>query len=390
MTKFFLRKKVGDRIANGHPWVFANELGDNTGSYTAGDIVELYSYNGSFIGKGYINPNSTIRIRLLTYNKEENINPDFFLNKIKKAQTYRAQLLFKDNYRLIHSEADGLPGLIIDRYCDIFVMQIQTLGIEVWRDAIVEAIKTLFNPKGIYERSDTGSRKIEGLEIKKGHLSTEFNTTITIKEHDLSFLVDVENGARTGYFLDQNYNRTAIQTLVKNKAVLDAFCNTGSFSVHAALYGSKLVTGLDISQEAVNMSKKNAALNNYEHICRFEQANAFDVLREKVNNKEKYDVVILNPPSFATSRQKIDAALNGYKEINRRGMQLLKQGGYLITSSSSNLITADLFKNCLAEAARDSKRQVKQVYYNTQSADHPVVWQIPTTQHLHFYILQVN
>ncbi|MEZ5016770.1 MAG: class I SAM-dependent rRNA methyltransferase [Flavipsychrobacter sp.] len=390
MTKFFLRKKVGDRIANGHPWVFANELGDNTGTYNAGDIVELYSYNGSFVGKGYINPKSAIRIRLLTYNKEEQIDKQFFLNKIEKAQAYRETLSFTDNYRLIHAEGDGLPGLIIDRYGDYFVIQIQTLGIEVWKGAIVDAIKQLFNPKGIYTRNDLGSRKIEGLDTQSAFLTPAFDTLIKIKEHNLSFTVDVAHGERTGYFLDQHFNRSAIQPIVRGKNVLDAFCNTGSFSIHAAHYGAKEVLGLDIEQEAVNMAKKNAQLNNYEQICRFEQANAFDVLREQVNNHKKYDVVILNPPSFASSRQKIDTALNGYKEINRRGMQLIKPGGFLVTSSSSNLISLEDFNHCITNAAKDSKRQVRVVYYNTQSADHPIAWQIPTTQHLHFYILQIN
>ncbi len=389
MAKFFLRKKISDRIAHGHPWVFANELGDSVGNYAIGDIVEVYSYNGSFVGKGYINPNSNIRIRLLTRNNEEHIDQVFFDKRIKQAANYRIQLQYSQNYRVIHGEADLLPGLIVDKYGDILVAQILTYGMECRKEMILNSLQEVLSPKAIYERNDINSRKIETLPLYKGFIKGSTNTALQIKENELSFWVDIENGERTGYFLDQHMNRTAINKVVKGASVLDAFTNTGSFSIHAAYYGAKNVLGLDISTVAVNMSIKNAAQNNLDHICRFEQANAFDALREKVNSNEKYDVVMLNPPSFAGSRQKIDNALNGYKEINRRGMQLLRSGGFLITSSCTNLITQDMFKNTILEAAKDCRRQVKEIYYNTQSPDHPIVWHIPTTQYLKFYILQV-
>ncbi len=389
MTKFFLRKKIGDRVINGHPWIFGNELGDSSGTSEPGDIVEVYSSNGSFVGKGYINPQSQIRIRLLTRNKDEEINNTFFHNRILEAWQYRKEIGYTENCRLIFGEADGMPALIIDKFNDYFVIQTLALGIEKWKSAIVEALQTIFSPKGIYERNDVPVRTLEGLELIKGFLSTPFDTNIIINENGLKFNIDIENGQKTGYFLDQQDNRRAIQHIVKGANVLEAFCYTGSFSVHAAHYGANSVRGLDISENAVAMARRNAELNGYENKCKFEAVNAFDVLKQWVKDGRKYDVVILDPPAFTKSRENIQKAITGYKEINLRGMKLVKPGGFLVTASCTNLVSPEVFLETIALAAKDAKRTLRQVIWQTQASDHPILWNVPTTQYLKFLIVQV-
>ncbi len=389
MTKFFLRKKIGDRVINGHPWIFGNELGDSSGISEPGDIVEVYSSNGSFVGKGYINPQSQIRIRLLTRNKEEEINNAFFYNRILEAWQYRKEIGYTENCRLIFGEADGIPALIIDKFNDYFVIQTLALGIEKWKTAIVEALQTIFSPKGIYERNDVPVRTLEGLELIKGFLSVPFDTNIIINENGLRFNIDIENGQKTGYFLDQQDNRRAIQHIVKGANVLEAFCYTGSFSVHAAHYGANSVRGLDISENAIAMARRNAELNGYENKCKFEPVNAFDVLKQWVKDGRKYDVVILDPPAFTKSRENIQKAITGYKEINLRGMKLVKPGGFLVTASCTNLVSPEVFLQTIALAAKDAKRTLRQVIWQTQASDHPILWNVPTTQYLKFLIVQV-
>ncbi|MCB9045796.1 MAG: class I SAM-dependent rRNA methyltransferase [Chitinophagales bacterium] len=389
MAKFFLRKKIGDRVVNGHPWIFSNELGDSEGKYEPGDIVEVYSYNGSFVGKGYINPSSQIRIRLLTRDKDEQVDKDFFYNKLKEAWEYRQQIGYVENCRLIFGEADGLPALIIDKFNDYFVIQTLALGIDIWKDAIVEALQRIFSPKGIYERNDVPVRDLEDLPQIKGFLSKPFDTNIIINENGLKFHVDIENGQKTGYFLDQQDNRRAIQHIVKGANVLEAFCYTGTFSLHAAHYGAKSVLGLDISENAVAMSTANAKLNGYDKVCKFEAVNAFDVLKVWAKEGRKYDVVMLDPPAFTKSRANIQKAITGYKEINLRGMKMVKPGGFLVTASCTNLVPPDLFLKTIELAAKDAKRKLRQVTWQTQASDHPIMWHIPTTQYLKFLIVQV-
>lgn len=389
MVKYFLRKKVGGRVVNGHPWVFANELGDQEGEAKAGDIVEVYSYNGSFIGKGYYNHESQIRIRLLTRDKDEQIDNAFFYKKIREAWEYRQTLGYVENCRLIFGEADGLPALIIDKFNDYFVLQTLALGIDIWKDAIVEAIQKIFKPKGIYERNDVPVRELEGLEQKKGFLSKPFDTNIIINENGLKFHVDIENGQKTGYFLDQQDNRREIRNIVKDANVLEAFCYTGTFSLHAAHYGAKSVLGLDISEKAVKTATANAELNGYENICKFETINAFDALKTWTKEGREYDVVLLDPPAFTKSRANIQKAITGYKEINLRGMKLVKPGGFLVTASCTNLVPPDLFIEIIQMAAKDARRQLRQVSWQTQAADHPILWHVPTTEYLKFLIVQV-
>jgi len=389
MAKFYLRKKIGDRVVNGHPWVFANELGDSEGEYKAGDIVDVHSSNGTYIGSGYINPSSLIRIRILTRNKQEPINEEFFYNKLLAAWEYRKQLGYVENCRLIFGEADGMPALIIDKFNDYFVIQSMALGIDLWKQAIVDALKKIFNPKGIYERNDVPVRELEGLQQIKGFLSEPFDTNIIINENGLQFHVDIANGQKTGYFLDQQDNRKAIANIVKGANVLEAFCYTGTFSVHAAHYGAKKVLGLDISEQAVEKAKSNALLNGYQHICDFKAVNAFDYLKQISKEQQQFDVVILDPPAFTKSREHIQKAITGYKEINLRGMKLVKPGGFLVSASCTNLVPPDLFLKTIEMAAKDAKRKLRQVTWQTQAADHPIVWHIPNTQYLKFLIVQV-
>lgn len=389
MAKFFLRKKAGDRVINGHPWIFGNELGDSEGTYEPGDIVDVFSYNGSFVGKGYINPASQIRIRLVSREKEEVIDDQFFHKRIAEAWAYRQSIGYVENCRLIFGEADQLPALIIDKFNDYFVIQTLALGIDKWKPAIVKALETIFKPKGIYERNDVPVRELEGLPQQKGFLSAPFDTNIILNENGLKFHVDIVNGQKTGYFLDQQDNRRAVQHIVKGADVLEAFCYTGTFSMHAAHYGAKSVLGLDISETAVNTARRNAELNGFQDKCKFEAVNAFDVLKQWVKEGKRYDVVMLDPPAFTKSRENIQKAITGYKEINLRGMKLTKPGGFLVTASCTNLVPPDMFLKTIEMAAKDAKRKIRQVTWQTQASDHPILWHVPTTQYLKFLIVQV-
>jgi 23S rRNA (cytosine1962-C5)-methyltransferase len=389
MAKFFLRKKVGDRIINGHPWIFANELAEHEGECEAGSIVEVYSSNGSFVGKGYYNPASQIRIRLLTRVKEDVIDANFFYERIKAAWAYRQQIGYTENCRLIFGEADQLPALIIDKFNDYVVIQTLALGMDLWKDAIVDALNRVLKPKGIYERNDVPVREVEGMKQQKGFLSEPFDTNIIINENGLKFHVDIANGQKTGYFLDQQDNRRAIQHIVKGADVLESFCYTGTFSLHAAHYGAKSVMGLDISENAVATARINATLNGYDDICKFSAVNAFDVLKLWVKEGRRYDVVILDPPAFTKSRENIQKAITGYKEINLRGMKLTKPGGFLVTASCTNLVPPDMFLKTIEMAAKDAHRTLRQVTWQTQASDHPILWNVPNTQYLKFLIVQV-
>jgi 23S rRNA (cytosine1962-C5)-methyltransferase len=390
MAKIFLRKKISSRIADGHPWIFGNEIGDEDGNYEPGDIVDVFSSNGSFVGRGYINPASQIKVRLLTRNQQEEINDEFFLNRITKAWNYRKKLGYIENCRLIFGEADELPALIIDKFNDYLVIQTLSLGIERWKDAIIKALQTVFKPKGIYERNDVPVRELEGMKQQKGFLTEPFNTEIIINENGLKFHVDIENGQKTGYFLDQQDNRRAISQVVEGADVLEAFCYTGTFSMHAAKYGAKSVLGLDISDFAIQTARRNAELNGYEDICKFQHVNAFDVLKQWVKEGKRYDTVILDPPAFTKSRENIQKAVTGYKEINLRGMKLLKPGGFLVTASCTNLVPPELFLKTIEMAAKDARKTIRQVSWQTQAADHPILWNVPNTQYLKFLIVEVS
>lgn len=388
MVKVFLKKKIAQRIANGHPWIFGNEVEKIEGEVQPGDIVEVFYNDNKFCGRGYINPKSQILVRLLT-RKKETINEAFFYEKILASWKYRQQIGYVENCRLIFGEADEMPALIIDKFNDYFVIQTLSLGMDAWKPAIVNALNQIFQPKGIYERNDVPVRELEGLAQQKGFLSTPFDTKIVIQENGLKFYVDVENGQKTGYFLDQQDNRRAIQHIVKGADVLGAFTYTGTFEIHAAHYGAKSVLGLDISAQAVEQANQNAALNGLQHIVKFEALNAFDVLKNWGKEGKQYDVVMLDPPAFTKSRETIQKAITGYKEINLRGMKLVKNGGFLVTSSCTNLVQPDLFLHTIELAAKDARKKLKQVVFNAQAADHPIVWGMENTNYLKFLIVQV-
>ena len=390
MTKVSLNKKISPRIANGHPWIFNNEVAKIDSDVKGGEIVEVYSHDNKFVGKGYINPKSLILVRLLTRNTSEEINEQFFLKRITACWEYRKKIGYTENCRLVFGEADSLPQLIIDKFNDYFVLQTLAMGMDVWKPVIVKALNAIFQPKGIYERNDVPVRELEGLSQQKGFLSAPFDTKIIINENGFKFYADIENGQKTGYFLDQQDNRKAIQHIVKGADVLGAFTYTGTFEIHAAKYGAKSVLGVDISGNAVQQANENASLNGVQDICRFETANAFDALKQWGKEGRQYDVVMLDPPAFTKSRESIQNAIAGYKEINLRGIKLVKPGGFLVTSSCTSLVSPELFLQTIGMAAKDARRKTRQVEFKSQSADHPIVWNLENTQYLKFLIIQVQ
>ncbi len=386
--KIFLRKGISDRIASGHPWVFANEIGDE-GTYDAGDVVDLFSSGGTFVGRGYANPRSQIRVRLLTRGRDEAIDGEFFRRRIEEAWAYRQKLGYVQNCRLVFGEADGLPALVIDKFGDVFVVQTLALGMDRWKGAVVEALQGVLGTEKIYERNDVPVRELEGLPQQKGFLSAPFDTKIILHENGLRMHVDVEHGQKTGYFLDQQDNRRALAPLVPGAEVLEAFTYTGSFSMHAAHYGAKSVLGLDISESAVAAARANAELNGFADRCEFRAVNAFDVLKSWGKEGKRWDVVILDPPAFTKARAGIEKALTGYKEINLRGIKLVRPGGFLVTASCTGLVSPQQFVQTVVEAARDAKRHLRLVSTATQAADHPILPHVPSTQYLKFVVAQV-
>lgn len=390
MNKVYLKRKITPRVVNGHPWIFNNEVEKVEGEVAGGDTAEVFTHDNKFVGKGYINPKSQILVRLLTRSRSEEINDDFFFQQLSQCWEYRKKLGYVENCRLVFGEADSLPQLIIDKFNDYFVIQTVALGIDRWKPAIVAALNKIFQPKGIYERNDVPVRELEGLPQQKGFLSAPFDTKIIINENGFKFHVDIENGQKTGYFLDQQDNRRAIRNIVKGAEVLGAFTYTGTFEIHAAGYGARSVLGLDISANAVEQANKNAVLNGVQDTCRFETANAFDVLKQWGKDGRSYDVVMLDPPAFTKSRETIQKAITGYKEINLRGMKLVRPGGFLVTSSCTSLVNPELFLQTIDMAAKDARRKIRQVTFQTQAGDHPVIRGMDNTQYLKFLVVQVQ
>jgi 23S rRNA (cytosine1962-C5)-methyltransferase len=390
MTSLILNKQIAPRISNGHPWIYANEIASNKGEILGGDIVDVFYHNGKFCGKGYVNPLSQIMVRLLTRNRQEVIDGAFFHQRILKAWNYRKKLGYTTNCRLVFGEADDLPALIIDKFNDYLVIQTLSLGMDKWKTAIVEALVSIFAPKGIYERNDVPVRELEGLPQQKGFLYGSFDTDIMIEENGLHFSVDIANGQKTGYFLDQQDNRREIASIVKGADVLGVFTYTGTFEVHAAHYGAKSVLGIDISEQAVARANQNAAFNHLQDRCSFMCSNAFDTLKEWGKEGKQFDVVMLDPPAFTKSRSHINKALTGYKEINLRGMKLLKDGGFLVSSSCTNLVSAQQFLQTIEAAAKDAHKKVRQVTFRHQSGDHPIIWGMENTHYLKFLIAEIS
>lgn len=390
MIPVILKKKIGLRIEQGHPWIFGNEIAETEETVRAGDIVTVFNAERKFIGKGFINPQSQITIRLLTRKQDEEIDGAFIRRRIQAAWTYRKKLGYTTNCRLVFGESDGLPALIIDKFGSYFVLQTLALGMDLWKPEIVRCLEEMFQTDKIYERNDVPVRELEGLTQQKGFLSAAFDPKIIVQENGLRFEVDLENGQKTGYFLDQTDNRRALQHLVKDAEVLGAFCYTGSFEIHAGFYGARSVLGLDISENAVVQATRNAGLNNLSAQVRFEAVNAFDALKKWSRESKKYDVVMLDPPAFTKSREHIAKAVSGYKEINLRGMKLLRSGGFLVTSSCTNLVSPALFIETVQAAAKDAGKRLRQVVYQAQSPDHPITWGLENTHYLKFLIVEVS
>ncbi|MBE6051982.1 MAG: class I SAM-dependent rRNA methyltransferase [Clostridium sp.] len=388
-SKFYLHKGKNKKAEGGRPWIYIDEINEYDGDYENGDIVEVYNHKNYFIGKGYINDRSKITIRIMTRDKDEEIDREFFKRRFKAAWEYRKTVIDTSSCRFIFGEADLLPGLTVDKFEDYYVIQISTLGMDKYRDIIVDILVNEYGAKGVYERSDLATREIEGLEQKKGFLTEEFDTNVQIIENGVKYIVDLENGQKTGFFLDQKENRAAIHRICKDRDVLDCFTHTGSFALNAGIAGAKSVLGIDVSEHAVDCATRNAKLNNLQDIVKFECHNAFDVLHTWSKEGREFDVVILDPPAFTKSRNTINGAKRGYKEINLRGLKMVKPGGYFITCSCSHYMSEDLLKATIHEAAHDAHRILRQVEFRTQSADHPILWNSDESYYLKFFVFQV-
>lgn len=389
-SKFYLHKlSKKAKAEQGRPWIYTDEIKEYDGEYENGDIVEIYNHKHYFVGKGYINDASKIAIRIMTRDIEEEINYDFFKKRFKAAWDYRKTVIDTSSCRFIFGEADFLPGLTVDKFEDYYVIQISTLGMDKYRDIIVKLLVDEYGSKGVYERSDLKTREIEGLEQRKGFLTEEFDTDIEIIENGVKYIVDLANGQKTGFFLDQKENRAAIHRICKDKDVLDCFTHTGSFALNAGIAGAKSVLGIDVSQHAVDCATRNSKLNNLQDTVKFECHNAFDVLSEWSRDGKKFDVVILDPPAFTKSRDTVRGATRGYKEINLRGLKMVKEGGYFVTCSCSHYMAEDLLRKTIADAAHDAHRTLRQIEFRTQSSDHPILWNSDESYYLKFFVFQV-
>ena len=382
----YLKKNEEKRIVAGHPWVFANEVARIEGKDKNGSLATVYDFSGRYIGKGYINHLSKILVRIFI--RDDSV-PDYeyYKNAISKANDYRLKLGFKNSYRVVFGESDNLPALIVDKYDDVLSVQFLSLGIDKNKDLIIRALIEIFNPKGIYERSDVTVREKEGLPLFKGKIYGDFNTKIVIEENGLKMIVDVENGQKTGYFLDQKENRFALRKYASGD-VLDCFCNVGGFALNAAAAGAKNVIALDISQSALDTVAENANLNRLTNVHTL-QGDVFEVLRQFKKEGKTFDTIVLDPPAFCKSASEVKNAYKGYKDINILGMKLVKDGGFLISSSCSHYMTFPLFQNMLTDAARESGRKARIVEIRTQASDHPSMLSTDESLYLKFFVLQI-
>ena len=389
-----LKKGEGRTIKAGGAWVFNNEIETITGRFHNGDLVIVHDFDGYPMGKGYINQNSKIRVRLLTSHVNQEIDESFFQMRLQNAWNYRKDTVDTSSCRLVFGEADFLPGIVIDKYEDVLVMECLTLGMERYKEQLANLMKQILQKdgiqiRGVYERSDAKEREKEGLSRVKGFIGAEFDTNVEITENGVRYMVDVVNGQKTGFFLDQKYNRLAIQKLCKGKRVLDCFTHMGTFALNAGIAGASEVTGLDISEFAVEQATENAKRNSLSDTVTFRAANVLDELPKLAAAGEKYDVVILDPPAFTKSRQATKNAIKGYREINMKGLKLVKDGGYLATCSCSHFMTQELLAKTIREAARATHKRLRQVEFRTQAADHPILWAAEESYYLKFFIFQV-
>ena len=393
-TTIILKKGEGRVLKYGGMWIYDNEIDKIEGEFTNGDLITVRDFDGYFMGYGFINTNSNITVRILYLKEGTVIDKAFLKMRVKNAWEYRKQTVDTSSCRVIFGEADFLPGIVVDKFSDVLVVESLALGIDLLKPVILECLTEILADdgiqiQGIYERSDAKVRLQEGMERVKGFISAPFPTKVPIIENNVRYIVDVENGQKTGFFLDQKYNRLAIQRLCRGKKVLDCFTHTGSFALNAGIAGAASVLGVDASDLAVRQAEENAALNHLEDRVKFRCADVFDLLPELDSANERFDVVILDPPAFTKSHSSVKNAVKGYREINMRGLKLVKNGGFLATCSCSHFMTPELFTKTIAEAARSAHKRLRQVEYRTQAADHPILWAADQSYYLKFYIFQV-
>ena len=393
-TAVILKKGEGRTLKAGGMWVYDNEIASIQGSFENGDIVEVRDFDGYCMGCGFINTNSKITVRMLSRKKDTVIDEAFIRRRVRDAWNYSKETIDTSSCRVIFGEADFLPGIVVDKFSDVLVVESLALGIDRWKLTIVEALKDILAEdgiriRGVYERSDAKVRLQEGMERSKGFIGEPFDTKVEIQENGVRYMVDVEDGQKTGFFLDQKNNRAAIHRFCKGKRVLDCFTHTGSFALNAGIAGAASVLGVDASRLAVDQAAENAALNGLQDRVRFQCADVFELLPQLEARGEQYDVVILDPPAFTKSRNSIKNAVRGYREINLRGLRLVRDGGYLVTCSCSHFMDPELFARTIREAATGAHRRLRQVEFRTQGCDHPILWAADQSYYLKFYIFQV-
>ena len=396
MSIITLKKGEGRLLKSGGSWIFDNEIDSIMGAFHNGDIVEVHDFDGYPMGKGFINQNSKIRIRMMTRKKDQEINHDFLVMRVKNAWEYRKTVMPDDLgcCRVIFGEADWLPGLIVDKYEDILVVQCLALGMMQFKEEIVDILKELmltdgFRVRGVLERSEAKERKKEGLPLHKGFIGEAFDPHVEIVENGVRYMVDVENGQKTGFFLDQKFNRKAMHHICKDKDVLDCFTHMGTFALNAGIAGAKSVEGLDISDFAIEQARENARLNGLDETVKFRTADVLDELPKLVSKGKQYDVVILDPPAFTKAKEATKNAIKGYREINMQGLRLVKDGGYLASCSCSHFMTQELLQKTIKEAAKATHKRLRQIEFRTQAPDHPILWAADESYYLKFFIFQV-
>lgn len=393
-TTVILKKGEGRTLKAGGLWVFDNEIAKIDGEFENGDIVAVLDFDGYFMGYGFINTNSKITVRLLTRKKDDVVDEKFIEKRVRDAWNYRKDTIDTSSCRIIFGEADFLPGIVVDKFSDVLVVESLALGIDKLKPMILDCLKKVLaedniTVRGVYERSDAKVRQNEGMERYKGFIGREFDTKVEIVENGVHYYVDVRDGQKTGFFLDQKNNRKSVQRIVKDKTVLDCFTHTGSFALNAGYAGAKEVLGVDASDLAVEQARENAQLNNLQDRVKFMTADVFDLLPKLEEEGKKYDVVILDPPAFTKSRSSIKNAVKGYREINLRGLKLVKDRGYLVTCSCSHFMDPELFAKTIKEAAHGAHKRLRQVEFRTQAPDHPILWAADESYYLKFYIFQV-
>lgn len=390
-----LKKGEGRTLKQGGLWIYDNEVESIMGSFEDGDIVIVRDFDGYPMGRGFINRNSKLIVRMMTRDRDTLVDEAFIRMRVKNAWEYRKKVMDDiSSCRVIFGEADFLPGLVVDKFADVLVVESLALGIDRFKGMIIDILKELMEEdgihiRGVYERNDAKVRELEGMERYKGFIGEPFDTKVEIVENGVHYYVDVKDGQKTGFFLDQKYNRRAVAGLCKGARVLDCFTHTGSFALNAGLAGAEHVTGVDASELGVAQARENAALNGLQDTVEFVCADVFDLLPELEKKGEKFDVVILDPPAFTKSRSSIKKAVKGYREINLRGMKLVKDGGYLATCSCTHFMDYELFTQTIGQAAKNVHKRLRQVEFRTQAPDHPILWGAGDSYYLKFYIFQV-